>query len=288
MADPTLNPSVSSTSAIKPPKVIQQGCHGLASAIEGDPSYIRLGGATTTVDYRGPAVGSQAAPIDPGLVAQYAFEPAGLLGQVNQPATWRLNSVGNYVRYHCASLLESYRRNGGSEPISTVILGCTHFPFYQDEIAASLMRLRNFHAPDGAEPYKSLLVDKPLFLDPAELTAKQLYETLLESGLLLKKREASPLVVDEFYISVPNASLPGVKLAEGGGFTYEYKYGREPGHFKAESVQCVPMSRANLAPAAREMIQAKMPVVWNRLVAFNERSLRMRDLPEAERLKPGP
>ncbi len=267
---------------IRPPRVIQQGCHGLASAIEGDPSYLRSRGATTTVDYRGPAVGSPAAPIDPGMVAQYAFEPAGLLGQFEQPATWRLNSVDNYIRYHCVSLLESYRRSGNAEPISTVILGCTHFPFYQDEIASSFERLRNFRASDGAEPYKSLLVEKPLFLDPAELTAKHLYETLAQARLLIEKPGESALVVDEFYLSVPNTSLPGVKLAEGGGFTYDYKYGREPGHFEWEYVKCVPMSRANLAPAAREMIQAKMPVVWNRLVAFSQKSPRTRDLSSLE------
>ncbi len=267
---------------LRPPRVIQQGCHGLASAVEGDPSYIRPIETAAAVDYRGPAVGNQAAPIDPDLAAQYNFEPAGLLGEMTRPDTWRLNSVGNYIRYHCASLLESYRRSGDTEPISTVILGCTHFPFYQGEIAASLARLRNFRAPHGAEPYKNLVVEKPLFIDPAELTARQLYETLVQSGLLREKLEACALVVDEFYISVPNTALPGVKLAETGGFTYEYKYAREPGHFEWEYVKCVPMSRANLAPAAREMIQAKMPVVWNRLVAFNQKSPRTRDLPEAE------
>ncbi len=271
---------------IRSPRVIQQGCHGLAGAIEGDPSYIRSAETAALADYRGPAVGSQAAPIDPALVAQYAFETAGLLGDVEQPATWRLNSVDNYIRYHTTSLLESYRRSDDSEPIGTVILGCTHFPFYQDEIAASLGRLHNFRDPNGAEPYKSLILEHPSFIDPAELTAKQLYETLVRSGLLLEKREASALGVDEFYISVPSTSLAGVKLAEGGGFTYEYKYGREPGHFDWEYVKCVPMSGENLSPAVREMIETKMPAVWNRLAAFSRNSPRTRDLPGSARLRP--
>ena len=273
---------------IRPPTVIQQGCLGLASAIEGDPSYSRLAETAATTDYRGPAVGSQAAPIDPSLLGQYGFAPAGLLGQADQPATWRLNSVENYIRYHTASLMETYRRSGNSEPISAVILACTHFPFYEDEIAASLGRLRNFREPNGGEPYRNLLSESLFFIDPAELTARQLYETLVRAGLLLAQRDASVLAVDEFYISVPNAALPGVKLAEGGGFTYEYKYGRNPGHFEWEYVKRVPMSSENLSPAVRETIRTKMPAVWSRLVTFSQRSPRTRDLPDAARLTPGP
>ena len=198
-----------------------------------------------------------------------------------------VNSVDNYIRYHTASLLESYRRNGGSEPIGTVILGCTHFPFYQDEIAASLRRLRDFHESNGAQPYRSLIRENPSFIDPAALTARQLYEILAGMGRLIKKHEESALGVDEFYISVPNTTLAGVKLAEGGGFTYEYKYGRDPGHFEREYVRCVPMSGENLSLAVREMIETRMPVIWSRLVAFNQKSPRTQGLPNSARLGPG-
>jgi len=268
----------------RPPTVIQQGCLGLASAIEGDPSYMRPAGTAQTVEYHGPAVDSQAAPIDPGLLRQYDFEPAGLLGRLDQPATWQLNSVGNYIRYHTASLMEAYRRRGSSEPIGAVILACTHFPFYQDEIAASFGRLRNFRTPDGAEPYRHLLVESPAFIDPSDLMARQLYEQLVRAGLLLESREVSALRVDEFYISVPNPALAGVQLAETGGFTHVYKYGRDPGHYDREYVKCVPMSNANLAPAVCETIRTKMPVVWSRLVTFSQKSPRTRDLPDATRL----
>lgn len=270
---------------IKPPRVIQQGCLGLASAVEGDPSYVRSAWTAAAADYRGPAMNSKAAPIDPALLRQYAFEPRGLLGDLTRPATWRLNSVENYIRYHSASLLESYRRSGDSEPISAVILGCTHFPFYEQEIAASLARLRGFHEPNGAEPYRNLILENPSFIDPAELTAKQLYETLARAGLLQERRDESAVSVDEFYISVPNPSLPGVKLAEGGGFTYEYKYGRDPGRLGWEYVRCVPMSNANLSRDVRETIRVKMPAVWDRLVMFSRRSPRTRDLPDSARIE---
>jgi glutamate racemase len=269
---------------IKPPTVIQQGCLGFAGAIEGDPSYLCLSERARTTDYRGPAVGNLIAPIDLGLLAQYDFEAKGLLGDVDQPATWQLNSVENYIRYHTASLMESYHRSGDSEPISTVILGCTHFPFYENEIAESFRRLHGFHKTNGEEPYKNLILDRPCFIDPAKLTARQLYETLAGSGLLIKERDESILSVDEFYISVPNTSLPDVKLTETGGFTYDYKYGRDPAHFEWEYVKRVPMSSANLSHSVREKIRTRMPAVWKRLVEFSMKSPRMRDLPDSARI----
>ena len=271
---------------IMPPTVIQQGCLGFAGAVEGDQSYISLAEGARTVDYRGPAVGNQTAPIDPGLSAQYSFEAEGLLGDLGRPATWRLNSVENYIRYHTATLLERYRQSNCSEPISTVVLGCTHFPYYTDEIAESLERLRVFREPNGDEPYRNLILEQPSFIDPAELTARQFYETLAGSGLLTDKSDESVLSVDEFYISMPNASLPGVKLADSGGFTYEYKYSRAAGNFELEYVKRVPMSSVNLSLAVRERIKTKMPIVWNRLVAFSQRSPRTRDLPESARIVP--
>jgi glutamate racemase len=271
---------------IEPPTVVQQGCLGLAGAIEGDPSYVGQPEETQTRDYRGPAVGHPIAPIDPGLVRHYDFEPEGLLGDADQPTTWRLNSVENYIRYHMASLMESYRRSGKSEPVSTVILGCTHFPFYEDEIAESLRRLSGFREPNGEAPFKDLILDHLSFIDPAELTARQLYETLAGSGLLIEKRDPSALCTDEFYISVPNTSLPGVKLAETSGFTYEYKYGRDCGHFEWEYVKRVPMSSVNLSQTVRQTIQARMPVVWSRLVDFSQNSPRTCDLSDSARILP--
>lgn len=269
---------------IEPPVVIQQGCLGLAGAIEGDPSYITSSDAAATTYYRGPAVRSEDAPIDPALFAQYSFESKGLLGDLDRPVTWRLNSVENYIRYHTASLVQRYRRSGGSQPISTVILGCTHFPYQMDRIARSFGRLRNFRQPDGDEPYKSLIFEQLSFIDPAELTARQLYQALAGAGLLINKSDESILATDEFYISVPNASVAGVKLAVSGGFTYQYKYGRVPGHFAVEYVKRVPMSSVNLSASIRESIKTRMPAVWKRLVTFSQKSPRTRDLPASARI----
>ncbi len=167
-----------------------------------------------------------------------------------------------------------------------MVLGCTHFPYYTDEIAKSLERLRDFRESNGDEPYRNLILEQPSFIDPAELSARQFYETLAGLGLLTDKSDESVLSVDEFYISMPNASLPGVKLADRGGFTYEYKYGRVPGNFELEYVKRVPMSSVNLSLAVRERIKTRMPVVWNRLVAFSQKSPRTRDLPDSARIMP--
>jgi glutamate racemase len=269
---------------IEPPAVIQQGCLGLAGAIEGDPSYITSSEAASNVNYRGPAVGNKAAPIYHELFAQYNFETKGLLGDLDSPGTLRLNSVENYIRYHTTSLVEQYRRSRGSEPISTVILGCTHFPYQVDRIATSFVRLRSFRKLDGGEPYKNLIFEQLSFIDPAVLTAARLYEALATAKLLIDKADESILTTDEFYISVPNPSLAGVKLAANGGFTYEYKYGRVGGNFVAEYVKRVPMSSANLSDKVRRSIKTRIPEVWKRLVTFSNKSLRTKNLPPSARI----
>ncbi len=271
---------------IEPPTVIQQGCLGLAGAIEGDPSYISLPGAAAATDYRGPAVGNKTAPIEPVLSAQYGFETKGLLGDIKRPATWRLNSIENYIRYHTTSLVDRYGRGGGSKPIGAVILGCTHFPYHKDGIEASFERLRNFRTPDGNEPYEALISEQLFFIDPAELTAKHLYESLSGAGFLVSRGQESVITTDEFYISVPNVSPADVKTMADGGFSYEYKYGRDPGNFSVEYVKRVPMSRVNLSHTTRESIKESMPAVWRRLVTFSQRSPRTRGLPASARIMP--
>ncbi len=270
---------------IMSPTVVQQGCLGLAGAVEGDPAYISPAKERQAVAYRGPAVSNQIAPIDPGLIEQYSFEADGLLGNPDQPATWRLNSVENYIRYHTASLIESYHRSGDFEPINTVVLACTHFPYYSAEIAESLRRLRYFRDPNGAERYKNLISEHPSFIDPAELAARQLYQTLAESGLLIDEHDESNFCLDEFYISVPHPYASIERLSRSGGFTYQYKYGREPGHLECEYVKRVPITAVNLSHAAREQIRRSMPAVWKRLVVFSQKSPRTRGLPGSARIK---
>ncbi len=269
----------------KPPLVIQQGCHGLASAVEGDAAYITPSGAKSPVEYQGPAVGSTVAPIDPAMIDRYAFLPEGILGNPKDPATWKLNSVENYIRYHVATLVENHRKSGASEPIGTVILGCTHFPFYSKNITASFSRLREYTAPDGSRPYRDLIDEKIRFIDPSQLTAEQLYTALAHAALLRDSGRAPYIPTDEFYISVPNPHAARGKLTGGGAFTREFKYGRDTGRLKTEYELRVPMSAANLSMETRKSIRETMPVLWARMVRFNAESPRCKDLPESARLK---
>lgn len=267
------------------PDVTQQGSLGLAGAIEGDESFVVDSAKAGTVEYRGPSTGNSAAPIDPALAESYGFETDGLLGDPGNPSSWRLNSVENYVRYDVATLVDKHSRRQGAEPITAVILGCTHFPFHVDRIAASFERMRNYTTPTGEHPYAASVAENMVFIDPSRITAEQLFEALAISGALLGNDESSAIPVDEFFISVPNPALESAVIAQNGGFEYGYKYGREPGNFTVEYVRRVPMNGDNLSSHVQESIRETMPEVWRRLVIFNRESPRIRNLPESVRLR---
>jgi glutamate racemase len=253
---------------LEPPEVIQQGSLGLAGAIEGSPEFIVPEGSGPAAAYRGPAVANPVAPIEQALIEA------------------RLNSIENYIRYETTSLVEAHRRSGSTEPISTVILGCTHFPFHQEAIEDSFERLREVRNDEGEAPYERLIADDIVFVDPARLTAVQLYEELTERELFNNDGDAGSPTADEFYISVPNADCPGVVLrADGLSFTYDYKYGRSPGALDREYVKRVPMNRENLGDSSIETIRTTMPGVWKRLVSFSAHSPRCADLPEEARIQ---
>jgi hypothetical protein len=236
------------------PKVVQQGSVGLAGAIEGDPAFVSSGNASAA-SYQGPSV-------DPALTAQYGFDPSGLSGEPSTPSTWRLNSIENYVRYDVASLIEGYRTSGSTTPISTVVLGCTHFPFQRDQIAAAFERLRAFRDAGGAQPYEGIISPHVELVDPAKLTAKQLWVSLAAKSRFADP--SKPRVLDEnaFFISKPNPTLPEVKLTAEGTLDSAYKYGRSAGHFDRETVKRVPMRATDLTPPLLTLMQRSMPAVW--------------------------
>ena len=267
------------------PAIVQQGCLGLAGAVEGDASYIDPDGLGHADDYRGPAAANPDAPIDTALIEFYGFDPEGIIGEKNRPPGWRLNSVENYIRYHCLTLVENYRQTGADRPIGTVILGCTHFPYYRDSFIACFDRLREASTPDGTSPYTELLAENISIIDPAHLTAVELYITLKERKLLLSNGEQPVTPTDEFYISVPNRDLNEVQLTPGGAFTYAYKYGRSPDRVEVEYVKRVPMNAANLALAAVKQIETGMPEVWRRMVGFSRSSPRCAALADSLKFK---
>jgi glutamate racemase len=254
------------------PTVVQQGSVGLAGAIEGDPAFVRPRGkapsASDGAGYQGPAVGNTAAAIDPALAREYAFEPGGLLGDPAAPASWRLDSVENYVHYDVATLVEAHRKAGTSVPIGTVVLGCTHFPFQRDRIAASLERLRTFRDASGAEPYRNVVSEHVELVDPAKLTAKQLYASLVAKSRLRDSRRPPVLADNAFFLSKPNPALAEVKLTADGTLDADYKYGRKAGNFEVETVKRVPLRTADLTPELQKLLSASMPAVWASVQTF--------------------
>lgn len=250
------------------PRVVQQGSVGLAGAIEGDPSFVtsddQANAASSPHAYAGPRTDNPAAVLDAELLPQYQFDAEGLRGNLAAPETLKLNSIENYVRYEVTTLVEKYRRNGGGEPISMVVLGCTHFPLVGPSIAAAFDRMRRFEDA-GGHPYAPLIAEKMQFVDPASMTAKELFRKLAKSRLRADPNQ--PLAVDEdlFFLSVPNPASPGIRLDATGGLEQRYKYDRSPGRLTVEDTRAVPMTWPSLPDSSRSLIRTYLPEVSKRL-----------------------
>jgi hypothetical protein len=78
------------------------------SKTEKGPEYVATYSSGRTAAYRGPAVGNVERPLDSTLISVYGFDPAGILGKTEDPGTWQLNSVDDYIRYHTTTLIEKY------------------------------------------------------------------------------------------------------------------------------------------------------------------------------------
>lgn len=268
------------------PVVIQQGSVGLAGAIEGNPSFIRTSkdGSELAGVYQGPSLTNPTAPIQSSLKAAYAFNESGLVkmpAKENESDSIQLNSVENYVRYDVVEMVHRYGEANGDTPISKVILGCTHFPFEAAAIRQELARLKSFEKSDGSRPYDRLIADEVEMIDPAELTAKELYRTLFakrmralptaalkssdsESLSVSKSQAGVPPRVSGFYFSVANPSLSS-ELDANGNLTNDYKYGRKPYWENKEDTIPVPLQKGDMPPALAQLLSEKCQHVWKQL-----------------------
>jgi N-acyl-D-aspartate/D-glutamate deacylase/glutamate racemase len=247
------------------PEVIQHGSVSLAGVIEQDPAFmqaIESGGS----DYRGPSVDNPQAPLDLKLLDAYGFERSGLLGDADEPSTWRLNSVDNYIRYDVATLLEQHRRSGTMRPIRYVMLGCTHFPFEAERIRAAFLRLKEFKDASGDQPYRDLISSDIELVDPAQLTAKELYRGLFQRRQL-SGAAAGESAPDRLFFSVPAPDIAAERLTIDGGFTHDYKYGRAAGLFDVEDTRIVPLRVDRVPSSIGALIESRCPYVWAALVA---------------------
>lgn len=246
--------------------VVQQGSRGIAGAIEGDPAFVAPAPSRTSAAYAGPAVGLADATIDPKLLNAYSFDPAGLIGQPDQPATLQLNSVANYIRYDVLTLIENYRRNGGNSPIDTLVLGCTHFPLVQAEILAEFQRVRQLEQ-NGQRPWQKLVSEHIEVVDPASLVAKDLFKRLAALQLFAAQPAADQPATqsDLFFMSVPNTHCPETRTTPTGALDTDYKYSRVPGRLHIEDTIVVPMLPQLLPNPSAKLVRLHLPQVSKRL-----------------------
>ena len=260
------------------PLVWQQGSLGLAGAIEGNSAFLNNDStskgsvaetATTTNNavYQGPAVDNTRAPIDVALAKVYGFDARGLLGEPERPETWRLNSVENYVRYDVASMVEGYRKSGAKQPLSKVILGCTHFPYEANRISQSLSRLRDYRDDEGQHPYRDLIAEQVTLIDPGQLTARQLYRQLFIKRQLVRGESKRAPYVERIFLSVPAPDLAKSALAADGGLTSEFKYGRLAGKPEQEDTHYVPLTIELLPESLIDLLKNHCSNIWKAVPA---------------------
>lgn len=248
--------------------IIQHACIGIAEAVDENKDFIDRKATATRPNYKGPSV-TQAGDIkiDTSLLNRYMFDVAdnALLyeGDEAEPSEIQLNSVENYITFHVVSLLEKMIADKSKEPLSAVVLACTHYPFYEEAFMETFMRLRELRE-NGEYVYRDFISEDLKIVNPAVVIAEQLYELLDSTDLLnYDTPEGS-----EFYISVPNVLNKNIKLTGDGSFTYEYKYGRRPGETQ-EYVKCVPFSRVSVPDDIIQRLGKQVPEVFEMITEFN-------------------
>jgi len=246
----------------------QQPGIGLAGAIDGVIDYINTRAAEIRNEYKGPSLTSKDAKIDLSILNRYNFDWSKnrilYSGEKNNPTEIQINSIENYIYYNVVSLLEQIKNSKSAKPLKTIILGCTHYPFYKNIFAQKLEELYSLKE-DGNYVYRKFMYKEITLIDPALNTAKELYEYLGENNLF----GDNELNKSEFYISVPNTLNKNVLLDSLGNFTYEYKYGRNAGLIQ-EYVKQVPFNQTNLHHDVIMMLKEKTPLVYKLITDFNQ------------------
>ncbi|RPI28851.1 MAG: Asp/Glu/hydantoin racemase [Acidobacteria bacterium] len=254
-------------------RVVQQGSMGLAGAIDGVPEFIVENpvGSRPRPGYRGPALDHPRAPIDVSILSRYAFDFSNKRmlwdGDRARPQVLQINSIENYVAYEVVSLLETLRKQPSTRPLSTVVLGCTHFPYYAYLFQKQLRRCYHLKE-DGRYIYRPVLAADVRLIDPASISGRLLYESLRADGKLGPARNR-PNAQAKFYLTVPNPDYPGVQLDSAGGLTYEYKYSRSQA-IGAADFRAVPLTLERLPASMARRLRRQLPAVWRLIETFSK------------------
>jgi glutamate racemase len=265
-------------------EVFSQGGVGIAEAVDGDADYYQKDVSTPYKDYKGPGLSGDM-PIDKNLLDAYHFDFSGgkMLcdnGNMDECTIMQINDAENYVRFHLVSLMEQIRGSGTKNKLRVLILGCTHYPYLSEEIVEVLGELYNFRTGDGKYLYRDCMIQNITLIDPAENTAKELYEYLNEQSFF---NPVGNIEESEFYISIPNKDNPNVLTDPSGRFPYEYKYGRKAGEIQ-EYVKIVPFSRKNLSKDVIGRIQNQMPYIYMLIQHFHQSNPKSGSLQAVDRI----
>lgn len=251
--------------------VFQQAGVGIAEAIDESAEAIDRKATAPRPGYKGPAdTCSGENKIDLRLWNQYDFdlENGALLfeGDASSPSNIQINSVENYIAYHVVSLMEKIRNTPDALPLNSVVLACTHYPFFTETFRDEFERLRNYRE-NGEYIYRSLIAEDLILVNPASVVAEQLFEHLTGKGILSKSGSAE----NEFYVSVPNILNRNVELRDDGSFTYGYKYGRRAGNLQ-EYVKAVPFSRSSIPADILSRLSQQIPLLYDMMASFNNKN----------------
>lgn len=246
---------------------IQQAGAGIAEAIDEDPDFIVRNALKPVNDYKGPSFSNQNLKILKELLPVYNFDATenALLCHYkdNQLIDIQLNSPENYFRYYLVCLCEQLRKSHVVKPLKTLILGCTHYPYFSSFIQKFLGELYNLKI-DEKYIYREILSENVLLIDPAENTAKEVYEYLAANNLLNSRGDIDK---SEFYISVPDNLNDQIKTDSLKRFLYDYKYGRDINHFY--DTRQVPVSRLNTNDEIISRFKKQIPSIFEMIRKFD-------------------
>jgi glutamate racemase len=246
---------------------VQQSGAGLAEAIDEEPDFIDRDAKMARDNYKGPTEYSQGMNINRELLHIYNFDTTGnaILCEMQDDFChgMQLNSPENYIRFHLVAFCEQLKQKKVAKPLKTLILGCTHYPFYSSYISKTLREMYDLKV-NGEYLYRDYLAENVTLIDPAVNTAKEVYEYLSENNLLNGQGNINE---SEFYISVPDRLNKSISTDSLYRFTYEYKYGRDINHFY--DTKQVPVSRLNTSPEITMRLEGQIPEIFDMIRSFN-------------------
>jgi len=239
--------------------IVNQSGYGFAESVDSEPDFVDPSLSFPRDTYRGPRVGEGDECLQDSLMKVYNFDYSEERVLFNLDAKGvrtdiQLNNAINYARFNLVSLVEKLRRSGSKAPLKAVILGCTHYPFLIETLQQVIEELKAYNV-DNVYPYRDLISDDMVFIDPALYTAIECYNTLRQDGNLALRTTDTEVSA---YISVAAPELASECLTPDGKLTYDFKYGRETGGEDVTTKQ-VPFSHDNIDANNLQRIERLLP-----------------------------